>query len=149
MTVSPWEIPARERSQQRQQQSGERALLASHPHWPPKAVGMHRRNACPSCLVNTSMHLLYPAWYQQELDSQCQDIWARAKSMKLPPHNIGREETEISTWRAGASIYFLYLNTEILLGPCIMLCLCTKAKPSFYMQPSLSVKSMSGKGLPL
>lgn len=73
------------------------------------------------------MHLLYHAWYQQELESQCQDIWARAKNMKLPPHHTGREETEISTWRAGASIYFLYLNTEILLGPCIMLCLCTKA----------------------
>lgn len=115
---------------------GKTALLASHPHWTPKAVGIHRRNACPSCLVNTSMYstyLLYHACYQQKLENQCQDIWARAKIIKFPPHNIGREETEISTWWAGTSIYFLYSNTEIFLGPRIMLCLCTKANPSFYM----------------
>lgn len=88
----------------------------------PKPVGTHSHTACFLCSVNTSMYLLYRRSIRTG-KSMLGQLGYRKKYIYSWFHRK-RRNTEISTWRAGTSVCFIYWNIDILhLGEGIMWCL--------------------------
>ena len=113
-------------SPQRQQQSGERGqhshILPSpasqilQAHWgtllAPCVLSTLLCTCCTIVSMRTRKSMLGHLGYSQK---------KKKKKKKFLFISWKRRNTEISTWRAGTSVYFIYLNTDILrVGACNM-----------------------------